>query len=128
MGAFHQTTIYCCIWVLVHFWLYCFFHPLFQSLFTMAQLPNGCSLLGVYYSPSYSIICSRSNCRNFIACSGKVSYYLFCYSFYLSASYKYFVRSTFIGMFLNGKVHKQKKYPETSSARSVNNPVSAVTN
>ena len=27
------------------------------------------------------------------------------------ATYKYFVRGTFIGMFLNGKVHTQKKIP-----------------
>ena len=27
------------------------------------------------------------------------------------ATYKYFVRGTFIGMFLNGKVHTQKKTP-----------------
>lgn len=31
---------------------------------------------------------------------------IFCF-----ATYKYFVRGTFIGMFLNGKVHKQKKIP-----------------
>jgi len=31
---------------------------------------------------------------------------IFCF-----ATYKYFVRGTFIGMFLNGKVHKQKKTP-----------------
>jgi uncharacterized protein (DUF983 family) len=28
------------------------------------------------------------------------------------ASYKYLVRGTFIGMFLNGKVYKKKKYEE----------------
>lgn len=43
-------------------------------------------------------------------------------------SYKYLVRGTFIGMFLNGKVYKQKKHSETNAARSENHPVNTVAN